>query len=448
MNAKQHMHLAEEGRRQAKRINFTVTALQAIKAPATGRAWIYDTKVPGLTFMLTSTGAASFYVYKRMDGRPERFRLGGFPELSIEQARRLAQQRIGDYLDGKNPATAKRSARAAASFGDLFTLYIDMHAKPKKRTWREDEAKYNQHLKQWASRKAGSITRDDVRALHVKIGKATPGAANRTLSLLSKVFAFAGITPNPARGIERFPEHSRERFIEPHEVPAFFTALGKEDQVWQDFFLCALLTGARSGNLQRMRWDNVDLPGMLWTIPETEFKTKRIMRIPLVPGVAEILKRRLAERGNGPDGKPCEWVFARSGGDHVTQPHHAWERIRQNSGLKDIRVHDLRRSCGSWQAALGSNISVIGKSLGHSAISTTAVYSRVQMDPVRASMGAAADAIFAAAAGKPAEAPKPEQAPPAPAVDILCELERLAKLKEAGILSDAEVATLKARLLG
>ena len=106
------MHLAEEGRRQAKRINFTVTALQAIKAPATGRAWIYDTKVPGLTFMLTSTGAASFYVYKRMDGRPERFRLGGFPELSIEQARRLAQQRIGDYLDGKNPATAKRSARA------------------------------------------------------------------------------------------------------------------------------------------------------------------------------------------------------------------------------------------------------------------------------------------------------------------------------------------------
>jgi len=79
---------------------------------------------------------------------------------------------------------------------------------------------------------------------------------------------------------------------------------------------------------------------------------------------------------------------------HYAEPKSAWKRILEKAGIKNLRIHDLRRSLGSWQAATGANLSVIGKTLGHKNTSTTAVYARLNLDPVRESMNKAAQAML------------------------------------------------------
>lgn len=64
------------------------------------------------------------------------------------------------------------------------------------------------------------------------------------------------------------------------------------------------------------------------------------------------------------------------------------------SGLLDIRIHDLRRTLGSWQAATGATTAIIGKSLGHKSQKATAIYARLDIDPIRGSIEKATDAMF------------------------------------------------------
>jgi hypothetical protein len=74
-----------------------------------------------------------------------------------------------------------------------------------------------------------------------------------------------------------------------------------------------------------------------------------------------------------------------------------------------VQIHDLRRTLGSWQALGGSSLQVIGKSLGHTQVSTTAIYARLTIDPVRESVGKATAAIWAAGEKKAQKAPAGQQ---------------------------------------
>ena len=73
----------------------------------------------------------------------------------------------------------------------------------------------------------------------------------------------------------------------------------------------------------------------------------------------------------------------------------------EGARLEDIRIHDLRRTMGSWQARTGASLVIIGKSLGHKSQQATAVYARLDLDPVRAAMETATSAMLEAAKQKP-----------------------------------------------
>jgi integrase len=86
---------------------------------------------------------------------------------------------------------------------------------------------------------------------------------------------------------------------------------------------------------------------------------------------------------------------------HLEDPKTAWERILKRADIQGLRIHDLRRTLGSWQTALGASSFIVGKSLGHKTLQATAIYARLNLDPVRSSVNAAVDALFSAAkAGK------------------------------------------------
>ena len=164
----------------------------------------------------------------------------------------------------------------------------------------------------------------------------------------------------------------------------------------QDYFMLLLLTGVRRANLLAMRWDEISFERKEWRIPET--KNGEPLTVHIAPQAIEILKRRKEEAAEA--GGDIEWVFPGDGkAGHLQDPKRAWKRILKRAGIADLRIHDLRRTLGSWQTALGASGFIVGKSLGHKSLQATAVYARLNLDPVRDSVNAAADAMFKAAAG-------------------------------------------------
>jgi integrase len=80
---------------------------------------------------------------------------------------------------------------------------------------------------------------------------------------------------------------------------------------------------------------------------------------------------------------------------HIQDPKKAWKRLLAKAELSNLRIHDIRRTLGSYQAITGASLQIIGKSLGHKSSKATEIYSRLLLDPVRFSMDKAAEMIFA-----------------------------------------------------
>jgi integrase len=432
-----------------ERLNFTKTSIQGLpKAPAGKRLTYRDTKIPGLELRVTAGGVKTFSVFRRVkSGGPERITVGIFREhggTTVEQARKRAGQ-INSAIDGgANPAAAKRAHKSELIFAELFAEYIKRHAKPRKRSWQEDESKYKLYLaKPLGPKKLSAIGRSGIAAVHSAVtAQGKPVTANRVLALVSSVFGWAVSVDlwdaNPAKGIRRNPERSRDRFLQANELPRFYAALSAEsNETIRDYFLVSLLTGARRANVLAMKWAEIDFERAEWRIPRT--KNNDPQTIPLTPEAVAILEQR----------RPAAtsvYVFAGAGrSGHLIEPKSGWRRIfdrdelaqlealirgtgrqfvvaeRESLGeslararrdakrlrldttkarIADVRIHDLRRTLGSWQARTGASLSIIGKSLSHKSVQTTAIYSRLDLDPVRASVERATSAMLVAAGVK------------------------------------------------
>ena len=397
------------------RQKLTKTSIEAIVAPATGRLTVYDTITPKLAVRVTAAGSKSFYVVKRNAARMEWLKLGGFPDMSVEQAQRAALKALGAYADGDSPAAARRDQRAAGTLQDAFDDYLQLYAIPKgKKTVDDIRALWERCVGampvsvvkkhgrprtkhaagvDWSNRKIDSITSREVEEIHVAIGRQHPTMANRVLELLSAILGrSARRNDNPARGIEPFGEKHRERFIQSGELPRFFQALAADTSVdFQHFILLALLTGARRTNVLAMRWEQISFERTTWRIPDT--KNGEPMTVPLVSEAVEILNARKPQASG--------WVFpAESKVGYMTPPKKRWRALLQRAEIADLRVHDLRRSLGSWQAITGASLTIIGKSLGHRSVEATKIYAQLDVDPVRASMATATSAMLVAAGVK------------------------------------------------
>ena len=207
-------------------------------------------------------------------------------------------------------------------------------------------------------------------------------AANKALTLLRHVIN-KGIEwgldfPNPTIGIKKYRTQSRDRFLKPEELQRFFKALQEEPNIiFKNYFLISLYTGQRRSNVLSMRWENINFEQNTWYIPET--KNGDPLTIPLVSQVVDILQEMP---------RVSVWVFpsATSKSGHIEEPKKAWHKILKRAQIENLRIHDLRRTLGSYQAIEGTSLNIIGKSLGHKSQQATAIYARLNLDPVRESM--------------------------------------------------------------
>lgn len=385
----------------ATTINFTKSALESIPIPDAGRVEYHDGRTAGLQVRVTQSGVKTFSVYKRVKGgAPQRITLGRFPDLTVEQARKQAIAVLAEIAAGGNPADVKRAHKAELSFAELFNIYLERHAKVRKKTADEDEQRYQQYLaRNLGAKKVSTIDRFVIAAIHDNITRSGhPVVANRVLALLSSVFGrgleYGVVKINPCTGIRRNREASRDRFLQSDELPRFFAALEQEQNaIARDYFKMSLYTGARRENVSSMKWAEVNLNEGVWRIPNTKNGTPQ--NIPLPVEAIELLEIRKSQALPG-----ATYVFPSEGSKsgHLVEPYKAWCRILSCAGITDLRIHDLRRTLGSWQAKTGASLSVIGKSLNHKSTQTTATYARLDLDPVRESMQRATQAIIAAAA--------------------------------------------------
>lgn len=204
----------------AEKVTLTMAAVERLKPSKAGRRWVYDAKVAGLAVCITETGAKSFYLYKKIDGKPERHHLGKFPDLTVDAARDKANKLLATIAEGNNPAEAKRKLRGELTLGQLWKLFLEFHAPRKKASSvAEDGRLWSRYLAAWDGRKLSTVTTGDVRKLHATIGeKHGKYAANRALALLSTMFNLAKNhgelkTGNPCEGVKKFTEISRDRFL-------------------------------------------------------------------------------------------------------------------------------------------------------------------------------------------------------------------------------------------
>lgn len=493
-----------------EKLRFTPAAISALPVPDFSRVFYRDANTRGLALRVSPSGERVFYLYRKVAGRPVKVALGVFdsklpasreipkgvdpleyvgnrPVLNLKMARVLAAAVGVELGRGSNPATnrrgARRSAAAELSLREGFEWYYDSHLLPSGRRTREelrgDFARYLGRVEpgprvphgrekskptccpNWERRKLSAIRTAEIERLMLEMRRdISARTANKALELLRAIYRrapksgrYAG--PNICDGIKKFPLKSRDRFIQGPELPRFWKALsaypGAEPR---DFFMLALLTGARRSNVTEMCWSQVDLERGEWRIPDTKNGTPQI--VPLPEQAIAVLRARRPDNAAG-------FVLPGKGkAGHLVEPKGAWRRILRQATLEgvldllaavagwsaddrqqeldaapeslplrlayfiakakrrkldwsaidmqDLRIHDLRRTMGSWQVRQGASLAIVGKSLNHKSPQATAIYARLEVDPVRDSMQRAASAMFAAA-GMPSPTPTAEVIP-------------------------------------
>jgi integrase len=304
--------------------------------------------------------------------------LGRVEHIPLAKARDIARNRVIAVAEGRDPVVEIRTDRAN-TFEALAEFYIEHYARPRKKSWANDQRIITRHLMpEWRTRMVSSITRRDVRERieHVKVS--APVQANRVKALCSKLFAYAveqdWIEHNPVTGI-KLPtrERARKRVLTMGEVGTFWTGIdtlerdGVIESAQADQLRLRLLLGQRGGEIAGMRWQ--DIADGLWT--QSDPKNGRTHVLPVTPDLQAVLTRQRARVPLG-----CSWVFPNSKhtGPDIYRAWRAVEITKEDStttqglealGVADAKGHDLRRACATHMARLGVHPHVIGRLLNH-----------------------------------------------------------------------------------
>lgn len=379
--------------------NFTKSHLEAL--PVTDSQYeVRDTKNPSLILRVNPGGIKTFMFYRRVLYKNVRIKIGRLSDISVEAARNKATFLNSQIITGVNPNELFKEKRRELTFRELFYKYYHEHALINTKTAQDIKATIEFHLMPKIGHvRLSDITRQRMKELHLKQGE-TRGKiqANKVLNIARAVFNF-GLREgyhkgeNPCAGIRRFKSVSRDRFLSGNELRLFFDALKEEEQIYQDFFMLCLFIGARKTNMLRMKYADLCLDLKRWRIAEAETKNGDVNIHALPEAAIDILKRRLEQNKLSP--APSQYVFPGDGRlGHLVDPKKSFTRIKKRMGVFDFRIHDLRRTLGSYMAIGNTSLPIIGKALNHKSQASTEIYARLCYDPILSAVNGAANLML------------------------------------------------------
>jgi integrase len=362
----------------AQRAVFTDRYLKSLKSAAPGkRVTHWDTAKPSFGCRVTDRGVVSFFVMRRMPGKPQPVRvvLGRYPDISLARARVLATEALGDLVAGVHPREREReerlaeARRTADTFAGLADRYL-RHRASERRTAREIGRIVRRYLLvRWGSRPVTDIKRADVREMVEDVREQSGRhAARQALTYASAILGYGaaleygGLEQNPCRMVKagdllgKFKP--RQRILTNSELAQVWEAA--TDYPAGPFIRMLILTGARRREVARMTWDEVDLDTGLWTLAGPRTKPEEPDEKPL-PGMAVDLLKSLPRFTAGP------YVFTSSAGLRPIQAFNAYkcEIAERVPGLGDWRFHDLRRTTRTGLGTIGVSPFIAELVIGH-----------------------------------------------------------------------------------
>jgi len=400
-------------------------------SPRPGRYFVWDSELKGFALRVAESGTKTYIVRYRPRGTgrtgPKRFIvLGRHGAITPDEARTQAKSVLGAVAAGQDPANERSRAKSAISVAQLIEFFINQHAKPKRKpgTAAGYEAILNSYLlPKFGKRAPDQITAADISQLHLSL-RDRPYQANRLLAVVASMYSLAarqGIVPkgtNPAHGVERFRESSRERYLGSEELGRLGETLrlGEvEGLPWRSdvgesrskhlareenrrtvlsadvvlAFRLLMFTGARLREILTLQWSHIDLERGLINLPDSKTGRKTIV---MSAATADLLRER-ERRGTyvipGPEGdKPRS---------DLKRP---WRAIQRHAKLEGVRIHDLRHTFASIGAGASLGLPIVGKLLGHSQPATTARYAHLDTDPLRRASNVIGGHLAAALGGR------------------------------------------------
>lgn len=368
-------------------VKITKTTIAAAN-PREADYFIWDSEIRNFGVRIAPSGRKMFVYQYRFNRRAARLTLGSVDVLSVTQGRDLAREAAVKISRGIDPGAerdAKRNAITVATLAERFDAsHITFSVKDSTaREYRYSLKRYI--LPELGAKKVADVTRAQVAALHHKM-RDKPTQANRTIEVVSKMFNLAeewdlrAPGTNPRRGIKKYPETKRERFLSEAELQRVGEVLaemeGERVEMTSAIAAVRLLmfTGCRLSEIMTLQWKFIDLRAGVLRLPDSKTGKKVV---PLGGPAIEVLG--LIERV-----EDNPWVLpGRLEGGRLTDLQPFWQRVRARAGLKDARIHDLRHTFASFAAASGMSLHMIGKLLGHSSTQTTRRYAHLAEGTVR-----------------------------------------------------------------
>jgi integrase len=405
--------------------------------PGTVDVIVWDTAVRGFHVKVTPTGRRVYLAYYRnAAGQQRRPRIGEHGSVTVDEARAIAQELLGQVAAGKDPSAARQAARRKTTLEEFWERFADdARTRWKPSTAAAMKRLWETHLRpSLGSLPLDAITRAEVALLHQRLAK-TPTDANRTLALLKSMLnraidwgAFEGA--NPTARIKPYPEKPREAFLDGQQLRALLEAIAHEEALGgrkavrrageaekgkrggkglketesrgisphaAGFFRLLIYTGARMNEVKTARWSFVDWETAALRLPDSKTGKKVVW----LNSLAEAELRRL----HGIRSQD-EWIIeGRRHGRPLDNAQKPWRRVRiraaeilggesdQAKGLLALRLHDLRHSFASFAVGAGVPLMLVGKALGHAEARTTERYAHVLENPIREASEAVADRI-------------------------------------------------------
>ncbi len=348
--------------------------------------FVWDGQIAGFGVRVMPSGAKTYQAQYRKGGRTRRVSVGRHGKITVDEARKLTKEIMGQVAKGENPAEEISQHRKAPTIAALCERFFESHVM--ERCKPSTQGEYRRAIDLFINPAMGSfkvvdVERKDVAELHHKF-RGKPYQANRTLGVLSKMFNLSeiwGLRPdgsNPCRHVPKYREVKRERYLSNAELQRLGQVLADVDREGSETpfvvaaFRLLILTGCRLGEIQTLKWEYITDNGM--DLPDTKTGARRI---PLPSAARAVLSTLPRTPGN-----PFV-IQGKLEGKYATEMQHPWRRVRAQAGLSDVRIHDLRHTYASNAVSSGMPIQMVGRLLGHTQLQTTMRYAHLADDPVR-----------------------------------------------------------------
>jgi integrase len=382
---------------------------------------IRDTVTPGFLLKVTPSGRRIFMLaYTAANGQRRKPAIGRYGELTVEQARSIAQEWLADVRRGSDPSADRAAARAAPTVNELCQRFLSDYSLPRNKpsTVRGNRVNINAHIiPKLGKLKVPDVSRSDVARL-ISSMERTPTAANHTLACLRRMFGMAevwGYRPdgtNPTRHIPKYPQKGRTRLITDDELRKLFAYLDRADMegLEHPFLTLAIRLqfafAARRSEILDLQWEWVDFANrrVVWPDSKTGGMSK-----PLSTEAIGLL--RSAPRVEG-----SPYVVPAIFGPPRPMPgptySHGWTRILERAGLPHCGTHAIRHRAATDIANSGVPLKVGMALTAHKTVTMFMRYVHAEDDPIRAAAEVVSAHRRIMLNSVPGPAQTQEQAPP------------------------------------